>query len=240
MQQRHPAIRSARGSAGQPGLAGEFDHGLTSELDASFNDRTVDFHRYRSKLISETICDLLGDELGDSTVVDLGCHCGVMSLDMAQRGAKFVRGIEVREQNLAQAEFLRRYYRIPNVEFVQRDVGSLEDDQSYDVVMCLGLLYHVVQPIDLLEYCYRQSRKMAVIDTVCHKHPISAYHVVSGKNTDVAIEGTRTIELHPTYRALIDTMREVGFDDIVEVAGECNEEIELYSDCSRRCVIGFK
>ena len=57
---------------------------------------------------------------------------------------------------------------------------------------------------------------------------------------EVAIEGTRTVELHPTYRALIDTMREVGFREIVEVIGESPQEIELYSDQTRRCVIGFK
>lgn len=217
-----------------------FSHGLTTRLNGTFDDSTVDFHRYRSTLISETIVELLGEQKAEATVLDLACHCGVFSLDLAHRGVKSVRGIEYREKNLRQAEFLRGYYRVDNVTFEQGDVYALPEDLQYDVIMCLGIMYHVVQPVELLEYCYEHAKKFAVIDTVCHKQPIPAYVVVGDKNTDVAIEGTRSIEFQPTYRGLIETMRQVGFKDIVEIVGECATPVTLYSDHSRRCFIAYK
>ena len=218
----------------------EFSHGLSTEINCTFNQDTKRLHRFRSSLIGETVADLLGPELRESSVLDLACHCGVMTFDLAHRGAKFVTGIEYREKNIEQAEFLKRYYEFDNVSFEQGDVCSLDTEKMWDVVMCLGILYHVNCPVDLVEWCFDHSRKFAVIDTICHKDPISAYKVVTGKNPDVAIEGTRSIELHPTYRAVIDTMKEVGFKNVSEVIGVCSEEIEMYSDFSRRCFIGHK
>lgn len=217
-----------------------FSHGLTTEKHGSFNEFTVDFHRYRSSLISETIVELLGEEKGESTVLDLACHCGVFSLDLAYRGVKHAHGIEFREKNLKQAEFLRDYYRVGNASFEQGDVYNLQEGTKYDVVMCLGIMYHVVQPVELLEYCYKHANKFVVIDTVCHKQPISAFVVVGDKDPKIAIEGTRSIEFQPTYRGLIETMRQVGFRKVVEIVGECSTSVELYSDRSRRCFIAYK
>lgn len=217
-----------------------FSHRLTTKTHATFSERTVDFHRFRSKIISETIVELLGDELGQSTVLDLACHNGVFALDMAFRGARLAHGIEIRERNLNKARFLKNYYRITNVTFERGNVYRLARDMKADVVMCLGILYHITQPVELVEFCYHNSNKLAVIDTICHKEPISAYHVIYGKNPKITIEGTRSIELHPTYRAVIDTMRAVGFKEIMEVVGTCDTPIDLYSDYTRRCFIGFK
>lgn len=216
-----------------------FAYGLSTKINASFNENTINFHRYRSQLITDTIVDLLGDDLPNCSVLDMACHCGVFSMDLASKGVKTVRGIEYREKNLNQGLFLKNYYGVENVLFEQGDVYEL-DNSEYDVIMCLGILYHVIRPVDLIEYCYKHCNKFAVIETVCHKEPISAYKVVGDKNVEVAIEGTRKIELQPTYRAVIETMQQVGFVKIIEVIGDCDENIELFSDYSRRCFIGFK
>jgi 2-polyprenyl-3-methyl-5-hydroxy-6-metoxy-1,4-benzoquinol methylase len=217
-----------------------FSHGLTSKINSTYNDRTIEFHRYRSVLISETIAQLLGDHLEQASILDIACHCGAFSLDMAHRGAKRALGFDVRAANIRQAEFLKKYYRIDNAAFEQSDVYGYRTAEVFDVVMCLGILYHVVRPIELLELCYNSCRHFAVIDTVCHQEPISAYHVVTGKNTLSKIEGTRSVELQPTYRAVIDSLRAVGFKKIVEVVGTCDVPIELYNDGSRRCFIAYK
>lgn len=217
-----------------------FSHQLTTRRKASFTEDTMAFHRYRSKLISETIIELLGDARSDATVLDLACHCGVFSLDLAHRGVRHAHGIEYRRKNLDQAEFLRDYYRVDNASFEQGDVYALPTDKRYDVIMCLGIMYHVVQPVELLEYCYNHADRFAVIDTICHKQPLPAYMVVGDKNPKIAIEGTRRIEFQPTYRGLVETMRQVGFTKIVEVVGHCDAAVELYSDRSRRCFIAYK
>jgi hypothetical protein len=245
-----------------------FAYGLTTETFCeSFCQPSIEHHRFRSKwvaesflhknrhlsakkvertfcdllsLVSETVVDLLGNEVGQSTVLDLACHSGIYAFDMAFRGAQSVHGIELRQKSLEQAEFLKDYYRIPNVTFEQGDVYDLDQDLEAEVVLCMGILYHVVRPVDLIEFCYHHSRKFTVIDTNCSTDPVSAYYVVRDKNTESSLEGTRPIELLPTYRAIIDTMQEAGFKEIVEVVGTCDTPIFLYSDYTRRCFIGFK
>lgn len=217
-----------------------FAHGVTTRINSSFDDDTVRFHRYRSALISETIADILGEEKKGATAIDLACHCGAFTMDLANRGLEHVFGLEYRDKNLAQARFLKEYYQVRNASFGQGDVYELDASKTYDVVMCLGILYHVVQPVELLEFCFRSARKFAVIDTVCHKQPISAYMVVGDKNPEIAIEGTRRVEFQPTYRGLLETLKQVGFNDIVEVVGTCAERITLYTDQTRRCLIAFK
>src|SRR5215210_63067 len=46
-----------------------FSHGLTTEINSTFDRGTIDFQRFRTKLISETVADLLEGELGRSTVL---------------------------------------------------------------------------------------------------------------------------------------------------------------------------
>ena len=216
----------------------EFAHGLTTQINGSFNERTMDFHRYRSRLISETVAELLGPDLAGSTVLDLACHCGFFSLDMAERGVKQAHGIDVRAKNIAQAEFLRGYYGFENLSFERKNVFRLaREEKTHDVVLCLGLLYHVTQPIELLELCKRLARKFVVIETICHKQPIAGYLLATGKNTQVAIEGTRSLEFQPTYRGLVSSFQNLGFDGIIEVTGACEQPVELFSEALRRCFI---
>ena len=216
----------------------EFAHGLTTRINGSFNERTMDFHRYRSRLISETVVELLGGDLADSTVLDMACHCGFFTLDMAERGVRHAHGIDVRAKNIAQAEFLRGYYGFENLSFERKNVLRLgREEKTHDVVLCLGLLYHVTQPVELLELCKRLARKLVVIETICHKQPLTGYVLATGKNTDVAIEGTRSLEFQPTYRGLVSTFRNLGFDGIIEVTGICEQPVELFSEMVRRCFI---
>jgi tRNA (mo5U34)-methyltransferase len=215
-----------------------FEHGLDTRLSASFNERTIDFHRYRSRLISETVMELLGAAAGTATVLDMACHCGLFAMDLAARGIGYARGVDIRSKNITQARFLSDYYGIENVSFERNDVFRLgKQPERYDVVLCLGLLYHVTQPVQLLELCQRLAKQLVVIDTLCHKQPIPAYIPVIGKNTAVAIEGTRSIELQPTYRGVLATFEDLGLTPVVEVTGHCEKEIDLYSRVSRRCFI---
>ncbi len=216
-----------------------FSHGLTTALNSTFDDDTVRFHRYRSKLVSGTGCELLGDDLASGRIADLACHCGVFSLDLAQRGAGHVTGLELRDRNLRQAEFLRDYYGISNVTFRQADLERPPALEA-DVVLCLGILYHVVTPIQLLEYCHRCCARFAVVETICNPTPIAGYVVVGGKNVQVATEGSRPVELQPTYRGVIASLRAVGFERVVEVVGSCEQPVPLFPELARRCFIAFK
>ena len=54
--------------------------------------------------------------------------------------------------------------------FLQRDLFdlNLEELGSFDIVLCLGLLYHVNRPIELLEKLRRCNTDLLLIDTSLH------------------------------------------------------------------------
>jgi SAM-dependent methyltransferase len=199
---------------------------------------------YRMNAINGAVAALYTDDLGGKRVLDLACNHGAFSLDLAARGAAFARGVDLREENITKARLLAAHLGLENVEFEQADI--YEERRQHDIVLCLGVLYHVTKPYELVELCYRLCTEMAVIDTVTHREPFSGFILGSGQNigSEHAAGAIRT-ELHPTYRGLIDLMRVVGFREIIEVEGVPDPswmdwEKTHYANKTRRCLIGLK
>ncbi|MEM9422554.1 MAG: hypothetical protein AAF986_08625, partial [Pseudomonadota bacterium] len=83
----------------------------------------------------------------------------------------------------------------------------------------------------------------AVVDTITHASPISAFIQRTNKDTSVHSEGEFSVEYHPTYRALLDLMHAVGFKNLVEIVSSGGEDCadhDLYENGARRCIVGFK
>ena len=211
----------------------------TKKLDILGRNRII----CRSHLITSTVEKLLGKNLSSATVLDIACHSGFFSLDMASRGVKHVTGVELRDININQAKFLQQHFGIKNITFEQGDITAWKPPEQFSVVLNLGLLYHVIDPVTLVRQTYDWCTDFAVIDTICHQEPISAFIAAFNKDASLHGEGKYSVELHPTYRALIDTMHDAGFVDLVELIADESDggRVSLYyRKRMRRCIIGFK
>lgn len=202
--------------------------------------QNIDAYLFRRELITGTAAELLGDELGASRVLDIGCSAGFFSLDLAARGAAHVDGIDLRAANIARARFVAEHYGVRNVSFRVSDVDDFITEDAWDVVLNLGLLYHVVNPLQLLRQTYELCRKFAVIDTLCHPEPIAAFILFGEKNTDIATEGRDDWEFHPTYRGAIEAIRYAGFAEVIEIVGVAETPHRFYASGTRRCFVAFK
>jgi hypothetical protein len=98
----------------------------------------------------------------------------------------------------------------------------------------------VLNPFEFIRRTYELCRSFAVIDTVCHTEPVSGYFVMGDKDVSVSAEGRESYELHPTYRAVIDTIRHAGFREIFEVVGRSDIPHDLYATGSRRCFLAIR
>lgn len=94
-------------------------------------------------------------------VLDLGCRTGAFSTALADAGAD-VLGIEGRQENLAHVPASTARFELADV----RDV-SIETHGTVDVVLCLGILYHLgpEDAIGLLAAMREMTERFAVIDT---------------------------------------------------------------------------
>jgi len=194
---------------------------------------------FRRELINGTVIKLIGDNAGETSVLDIGCNNGFFSLDIADRGVGRVQGVDLRASNIAQAEFLRQRYGFENVSFSVSDADDLPREQ-WDVVLNLGVLYHVVNPLQFIRQTYELCRKFAIVDTVVHHEPVAAYFMFGDKDVSLPEEGRENYELHPSYRAAIETIRYAGFRDVIEIVGEAKRPHQLYADGTRRCFLAIK
>ncbi len=224
--------------------------GISTILDETSEELARLRMLYRSHIITDTCMKLIEKTVGcnNATVLDIACNHGIFSLDLAFRGCKSTYGIDLRAKNVKKANFLKNYFQVSNAEFKQADVYTLsKNEQQYNVVLNLGLLYHVVNPFDLMKITYDLCTDFAVVDTVVHHEPFSGYIQTIGRSSSGHADSAISCEFHPTYRGLIDLMYGVGFKNLVEVIGVLNSEDEnslligdIYHRRDRRCLIGFK
>jgi 2-polyprenyl-3-methyl-5-hydroxy-6-metoxy-1,4-benzoquinol methylase len=196
--------------------------------------------QFRSELIVGTAVEILGDDLSETTVLDIGCNDGFFSLDIAKRGVRHVDGFDLRPENIAKARFLAEHYGIENADFSVSDADDFVRKEQWDVVLNLGVLYHVVNPLQFIRQTYELCRRFAIIDTIVHYEPISAYVLMGDKNVNHAAEGREHWEFQPTYRGAIDTIRYAGFSEVYEILGEADPPHDLYANGNRRCFLAIK
>jgi hypothetical protein len=119
------------------------------------------------------VAALTGRSIADLRVLDLASLEGMYSLELAARGAT-VLGIEGREANLAKAEFAARALALDTVEFQLGDVRELSRQRhgEFDVVLCLGIFYHLDTPDVFLfaERIHEVCRTAAIFDTWVSPH----------------------------------------------------------------------
>lgn len=87
-------------------------------------------------------------DLNNKTVFDIGCNEGFFTFEMANRGA-IVTGLDVDEVRLEKAEFIKALLGPSNhINFLCKNFLSDDTDLgSADVVLCLGFLHRIPDPI---------------------------------------------------------------------------------------------
>jgi 2-polyprenyl-3-methyl-5-hydroxy-6-metoxy-1,4-benzoquinol methylase len=217
-----------------------FGDGIKAIQDDRVGPAAAERILYRRDLICKTVATLLGSDAANTSVLDIGCNLGFFSLDLADRGVGHVQGIDLRPPNVARAQFLAEHFGVDNVEFAVRDVDTLGSAEQWDVVLNLGVLYHVVNPLQFIRQTYELCRRFAIIDTVVHREPVAAYFLVGDRDVRRPGEGRESYELRPTYRAAIETIRYAGFREVVEIVGDAEPPHELYEKGECRCFLAIK
>ena len=93
-------------------------------------------------------------DLKGKSVLDIGCNGGFYSIQMKRRGAARVLGIDSDEQFLNQARFAARVMGT-DIEFRNLSVYQLgELNEKFDIVLFLGVLYHLRHPLLALDLIY--------------------------------------------------------------------------------------
>ncbi len=85
-------------------------------------------------------------------ILDLGCGRGALSIDIAQRGAKKVVGIDINETRIEIAnENLKTNHKdvIDKVSFIATDLQN-HDEKNYDIIVSKDAFEHIMDLPDLM------------------------------------------------------------------------------------------
>jgi SAM-dependent methyltransferase len=130
------------------------------------------------KRIVQCVFDLAGGSVEGLRVLDLACLEGLFAIEFARHKAKCL-GIEGREANIEKARFVKEVLSLDNLDLVQDDVRNLSVERygRFDIVLCLGLLYHLDVPdvFAFLEKLGEASKKICIIDTRIALRPKTRY-----------------------------------------------------------------
>jgi tRNA (mo5U34)-methyltransferase len=115
----------------------------------------------------ERIAPHLPAQLAGKTALDVGCNAGFHAFELARRGAE-VTGLDVDAHYLRQARWAARRFGLEGrVRFRQGQVYDLaRDPREYDLVLFLGVLYHLRHPLLALDLLAARVRELLVLQTL--------------------------------------------------------------------------
>jgi hypothetical protein len=132
-------------------------------------DEKLNYDTMKLRRVLQIINDISGEKFDSLKVLDLGSFEGLYAIELGLQKTERVVGIEGRTANLKKAKFSKDTLGINNIEFFQDDVRNLSEQKygRFDVILCLGLLYHLDTPdvFYLLEKIYKMCDRFLIIDT---------------------------------------------------------------------------
>jgi len=199
-----------------------------------------------------------------ATVLDLGCNEGWFAHRALEWGAERVVGLDVRELNIRRARLMRDHFGIPadRMQLEQSDVHAIDVRRlgSFDVVLVLGLIYHLENPVGALRTARELTRGTVVVEAQLTAHNDAITH--GWGETDVfreahahwaavlepaeeqAAEGNLlssyggVISLVPNRAALLQALHAVGYREVrmLEAPEDGNQQ---YIDNHRGIAVGL-
>ena len=189
-------------------------------------------HDTRWQMLQSCLDERLGKNRNGLTALDLASHQGWFAVKMAQAGFTSVSGIDARESHVDDSRLISEIYGLDHLSFTQGDIHELDSGQlgQFDVVLMLGLLYHLENPIGALRTCRALCSNLCIIETQIvpgisgyvdygsyqYVRPLKgSFGIIDETDDTHGPEASITgICMVPSLDALLWTLRKVGFSDV--------------------------
>jgi tRNA (mo5U34)-methyltransferase len=164
----------------------------------------------------------LPEDLTGRTVLDIGAYDGFFSFEAEKRGAKRVLAVDLyagSERGGGRKAGFNLAKRIlgSKVEEAEIDVADMTPERvgSFDVVLFLGVLYHLKDPLSALERVASVTKGLLILEThadLLHMDEAAvAYYPGTELNDDMSNW------CGPNHAALSWMLKEAGFKDVKPV-----------------------
>jgi 2-polyprenyl-3-methyl-5-hydroxy-6-metoxy-1,4-benzoquinol methylase len=128
-----------------------------------------------------------GGTLKGKRILDIACNSGFWSLQCGFLGAEVV-GFDARPELIEQANLLKRITGLETVEFRELDFWAMTPEGlggKFDVVLNLGILYHLPKPLQVLELTLAMAREHVLLDTEVYRSAAPIIYLRWEKSFDI-------------------------------------------------------
>jgi SAM-dependent methyltransferase len=169
---------------------------------------TVRFNQARRNLLAELL-PVWQRDFGLKTAMDVGCGLGYFSALLVELGFE-TRAVEGRAENAAEARV-----RVPglDVQVMDAEGDALPAAGSFDLVLGLGLLYHLENPFRAIRNLYALTRRVLIIDSMCVPARLPVLHLRE-ENSAAEDQGLTPAVFYPSEACLIKMLYRAGFSSV--------------------------
>lgn len=153
-----------------------------------------------------------GGSLRGKRVLDMACNSGFWSIQCALMGAEVV-GFDARPELVAQANLLKEATGAESEQVRRLDFAEAAPETlggTFDIVLNLGLLYHLPEPLAALERTMRLSHGHVLLDTVIHPVDDHLVYLKWEEPFDIRTAASEGIVAVPTAPAVELMLRHLG------------------------------
>ncbi len=125
---------------------------------------TIVTQDYMTRILFPLIDILNKNNPSDTTVIDIGCNEGWLSLLLHRMGFKRVVGVDANEANIKKANFLKEHFKMDNVEFQKADINDFRTNEKFDFSIMLGVINHTHNPVGILRNIHSFTDKYLILD----------------------------------------------------------------------------
>ncbi len=129
-------------------------------------------HHTRSALLARALRRHFPQGVAGLRALDLACHQGWFSVQLARYGFAEVVGVDARPEHVADTALIAQALELPQIRTVQSDVHAVTGLGlgEFDVVLNFGLIYHLENPVGALRVTRAMCRGMAAVETQVVPH----------------------------------------------------------------------
>jgi|SRR5713226_6585700 len=167
-------------------------------------DFTRGYTKVRQAFAGELL-EAVRKEIDIASALDVGCGVGYFSKFLFDMRLE-VTAIDGREENTREGK--RRY---PEITFITRNVedSTLPEIGTFDFVLCVGLLYHLENPLRAIRNLRAMTGKVLLVESMC----------IPGRDASMALldedrahdQGLDYVAFYPTEACLVKMLYRAGF-----------------------------
>jgi tRNA (mo5U34)-methyltransferase len=140
----------------------------SGQVTTTYDGGALDaIHATRLAMLQSALRKEFGESIAQSTAIDIACHQGYFSTQLAQMGVREVLAIDARAEHVADANLIREALHLDNLRVKQSDVHALTPEalDQFDIVLMLGLIYHLENPVGALRVAHALTRRICLVET---------------------------------------------------------------------------